>query len=100
MNRVFRDKPGGLVVDYLGIADQLKRALADYTEGDRGEMGIPIDAAVALLREKHEVAAAMFHGLDWSVYAVGPAGVRLRLILEGLTGSPIRPSRKTASWRR
>src|SRR5258705_4719788 len=45
VNRVFKDKPGGLVVDYLGIADQLKLALADYTEKDRGQAGIPQEEA-------------------------------------------------------
>jgi type I restriction enzyme R subunit len=49
VNRVFKDKPGGLIVDYLGIADQLKEALKDYTESDRGETGIPTETALALL---------------------------------------------------
>src|SRR6185312_12895665 len=55
VNRVFKDKPGGLIVDYLGLADQLKRALRDYTEGDRGETAIPQEVAVAILREKYGV---------------------------------------------
>ena len=46
VNRVFQDKPGGLIVDYLGLAEMLKQALADYTEGDRDETGVPQEEAV------------------------------------------------------
>ena len=74
VNRVFRDKPGGLVVDYLGLADQLKKALANYTAGDRDETGIDKEQAVAKLLEKYEVVAAMFHGFDDSkVFSDNPA---------------------------
>jgi type I restriction enzyme R subunit len=66
VNRVFRDKPGGLVVDYLGIADQLKRALSEYTEGDRREAGVPQEEAAAVMQEKFEVVASMMHGFDYS----------------------------------
>ncbi len=66
VNRVFGTKPGGLIVDYLGLADQLKRALSDYTEGDRRQAGIPKEEAVAILLEKYEIAAAMLHGFDYS----------------------------------
>ena len=64
VNRVFRDKPGGLVVDYLGLADQLKKALANYTAGDRDETGVDKEQAVAKLLEKYEVVATMFYGFD------------------------------------
>jgi type I site-specific restriction-modification system R (restriction) subunit len=54
-NRVFRDKPGGLVVDYLGLAHELKAALATYTEsGGRGRTALDQDEAVALMLEKYE----------------------------------------------
>lgn len=67
VNRVFKDKPGGLVVDYLGLADQLKRALADYTEaGGRGKAAVDQEEAVAVLTEKYEVIVAMYHGFDYS----------------------------------
>jgi len=67
VNRVFKDKPGGLVVDYLGLADQLKRALADYTEaGGRGKAAIDQDQAAAVMMEKYEIVAAMFHGFDYA----------------------------------
>ena len=66
VNRVFKDKPGGLVVDYLGLADQLKRALADYTEaGGRGKAAVDQEEAVAVMLEKHEIVRAMFHGFDF-----------------------------------
>jgi type I restriction enzyme R subunit len=67
VNRVFKDKPGGLVVDYLGLADQLKRALADYTEaGGRGKATINQEEAVAVMLEKFEIVVAMFHGFDYT----------------------------------
>ena len=66
VNRVFRDKPGGLVVDYLGLADQLKHALADYTaSGGRGKATIDQEEAVALMLEKYEIVRNMFHGFDY-----------------------------------
>ncbi|MFL5629180.1 MAG: type I restriction endonuclease subunit R, partial [Ktedonobacteraceae bacterium] len=80
VNRVFKDKPGGLVVDYLGIADQLKLALADYTEKDRGQAGIPQEEAVAILLEKYEIILALFHGFDYSLYKTGTPAERLGVI--------------------
>ena len=75
VNRVFKDKPGGLVVDYLGLADQLKRALADYTEaGGRGKAAVNQEEAVAVLLEKFEVVVSMFHGFDYlSILKAEPA---------------------------
>ena len=67
VNRVFRDKPGGLVVDYLGLADQLKKALADYTEGrPRARPASTRRRPSTMLLEKYEIVAAMFHGFDYS----------------------------------
>lgn len=66
VNRVFKDKPGGLVVDYLGLADQLKRALADYTEaGGKGKAAIDQQEAVSVMLEKYEIVVSMFHGFDY-----------------------------------
>jgi len=84
VNRVFRDKPGGLIVDYLGIAESLKNALADYTEGDRGETGIPEEEVVALMLEKYEVVVAMFHGFDTSKFFRGSPEQRLAAIAEAM----------------
>ncbi|QDV33712.1 type I restriction endonuclease subunit R [Tautonia plasticadhaerens] len=80
VNRVFRDKPGGLIVDYLGLAHFLKKALAAYTEGDRKQAGIPKEEAVALLLEKHEVVSAMLHGFDFSALHSDDPGLRLGLV--------------------
>lgn len=81
VNRVFRDKPGGLVVDYLGLADELKQALATYTEsGGSGSTVVDQAEAVALMLAKHEVCAALFHGFDWSLWTTGTANERLSLL--------------------
>ena len=81
VNRVFKDKPGGLVVDYLGLADQLKRALATYTEsGGQGKPSIDTAEAVAVLNEKVEVARGMMHGFDWSAWHTATGTKRLQII--------------------
>ena len=67
VNRVFKDKPGGLVVDYLGLAHELKQALSDYTKsGGKGATSLDQDQAVAVMQEKYEICCGMFHGFDWS----------------------------------
>ena len=68
VNRVFKDKPGGLVVDYIGIADELKKALAEYTEGDRKEVGIDQEEAVAIMLEKYEIMTALLEGFDYKSF--------------------------------
>ncbi len=81
VNRVFRDKPGGLVVDYLGLAHELKRALATYTEsGGTGQTALDQDEAVAVMLEKYEICCSLFHGFDWSVWVAGTARERLALL--------------------
>jgi len=78
VNRVFRDKPGGLVVDYLGLAENLKKALAVYTEsGGQGRAVVDEAEAVAIMLEKYEIVAAMFHGFDWSAFSKGSPAERL-----------------------
>ncbi len=80
VNRVFRDKPGGLVVDYLGLADQLRLALATYTEnGGSGNATLNVEDAVALMLEHYEVCCDMFHGFDWSHWT-GTAQERLSIL--------------------
>lgn len=72
VNRVFRDKPGGLVVDYLGLADSLKKALATYTEsGGKGDATVDQDLAVAVMREKYEVVCDILHGFDYPAIIAG-----------------------------
>ncbi len=81
VNRVFRDKPGGLVVDYLGLAHELKRALATYTEsGGRGETNLDKERAVRAIVEKYEVCGGLFHGFDRSAWADGSPAERLQLL--------------------
>lgn len=81
VNRVFKDKPGGLVVDYLGLADELKQALATYTEsGGTGRTVIDQAEAVAILLVKYEVCLGLFHGFDWSYWTAGSAEQRLSLL--------------------
>lgn len=80
VNRVFRDKPGGLIVDYLGIADELKKALADYTEGSREDTGIPQEEAVAIMLEKYEVVSTMFSGFNYSRFLTGTPTERVAVI--------------------
>jgi type I restriction enzyme R subunit len=83
VNRVFKDKPGGLVVDYLGLADELKQALATYTEsGGTGETAIPQEEAVALMQEKYEICRGLFHGFDWALATTGTPQQRLSLLKE------------------
>jgi type I restriction enzyme R subunit len=65
VNRVFRDKPAGLVVDYIGIAQNLKNALSQYSQPDQEQTGIEEEQAVAVLLEKYEVVRAMFYGFDY-----------------------------------
>jgi type I restriction enzyme R subunit len=81
VNRVFKDKPGGLVVDYLGLADELKQALATYTgAGGSGKTALDQSEAVALMLEKYEVCQGLFHGFDWSRWTVGTPQERLSLL--------------------
>jgi type I restriction enzyme R subunit len=81
VNRVFKDKPGGLVVDYLGLADELKKALATYTEaGGEGRPELDQAEAVALMLEKYEVCRGLFHGFDWARWTSGSPQERLGLL--------------------
>jgi len=81
VNRVFRDKPGGLVVDYLGLAQELKQALVTYTEsGGTGRTAIDQSEAAALMEEKYEVCAGLMHGFDWSKWVTGSSVERLGLL--------------------
>ena len=84
VNRVFRDKPGGLVVDYLGLADQLKKALITYTEsGGQGDPTLDTAQAIAVMLEKHGIACDLVHGFDWDKWTTGKPTERLALIPAG-----------------
>jgi type I restriction enzyme R subunit len=81
VNRVFRDKPGGLVVDYLGLADQLKEALRAYTDsGGQGETALDQAEAVALMLERHEVCCGIFHGFDRTAWTSSSPAARLSVL--------------------
>jgi type I restriction enzyme R subunit len=81
VNRVFREKPGGLVVDYLGLAHELKQALATYTaSGGSGQTAIDQEKAVAVMLEKYEICRGLFHGFDWSKWKSGKPEERLAIL--------------------
>ena len=81
VNRVFRDKPGGLVVDYLGLATQLQKAVADYTEsGGKGEPVFDQEKAVAKMLELYEVCAGMMHGFDYLKFKSGRPKERTAIV--------------------
>ena len=81
VNRVFRDKPGGLVVDYLGLAHELKRALATYTEsGGTGQTALDQEQAVRAMLEKYEICCGLFHGFDRTAWIKGSPAERLGLL--------------------
>ncbi|MEJ5349034.1 MAG: type I restriction endonuclease subunit R [Desulfosoma sp.] len=81
VNRVFKDKPGGLVVDYLGLAHELKQALATYTEsGGKGRTAIDQEEAVAVMLEKYEICCGIFFGFDWSIWKTSGPQDRLSVL--------------------
>ena len=81
VNRVFKDKPGGLIVDYLGLAHELKRALSTYTEsGGTGKTALKQEEAVKVMLEKYEICCGLFHGFDRSNWIDGTPQERLSLL--------------------
>ena len=83
VNRVYKDKPGGLVVDYLGIASDLKKALSFYSDsGGKGDPTLQQEQAVALMQEKLEVVEQMLHGLDYQQYFTETTSGKLSWILK------------------
>ena len=65
VNRVFKDKPGGLIVDYIGIAQNLKSAIANYSANDKKQAGIDQGTAIQVMLEKYEVVNDFFHGFNY-----------------------------------
>ncbi len=80
VNRVFRDKPGGLIVDYIGIAQNLKKALGDYTNSDQEKTGIDEADAIAALLERYEIVSGIFHGYDYMPGIHGAPMERLKCL--------------------
>jgi type I restriction enzyme, R subunit len=84
VNRVFRDKPAGLLVDYIGIGQNLRNALGDYSKSDQRQSGIDEAEAVAVLHEKYEVVKAMYHGFDYECGLQGTPHERLVVLAEAI----------------
>jgi type I restriction enzyme R subunit len=84
VNRVFKDKAGGVVVDYLGILESLKKALKQYTDSDKENTGIDTSAAVAVMLEKLEILRDMLHGFNYSAYMGTSQAARIRAITGGM----------------
>ncbi|WP_071289467.1 type I restriction endonuclease subunit R [Mycolicibacterium llatzerense] len=66
VNRTFRDKPGGLIVDYIGIFANLQKALVEYSPSDRDQAGVPIEELVNVMLEKHDIIRGLLHGCDFN----------------------------------
>ena len=84
VNRVFREKPAGLVVDYIGIGQNLQNALGQYSDSDRKQAGIDQELAVSVMLEKYDVVRAMFHGFDYMRGLTGTPQERLKVLAEAL----------------
>lgn len=84
VNRVFRDKPAGLIVDYIGIAQNLKTALGQYSAADQQQAGIDESEAVAVMLEKFEVVKSMFHGFGYQEGLEGTPAERLKVMAEAI----------------
>lgn len=83
INRVYKDKPGGLVVDYLGIAGALRSALGDYTvSGGKGRPTLNQDEAVAIMKQKYEIVCDLFHGFEYEKYFKADTSGQLQTILD------------------
>ena len=80
VNRVFRDKPAGLIVDYIGIAQNLKSALQQYSRSDQENTGVDEAQAIAVMMEKYEVVRDMFHGYDYATALNGTPQERLAMM--------------------
>jgi type I restriction enzyme R subunit len=82
VNRVFKEKQGGLVVDYIGIADQLKKALMQYTDNDREQVGVDTALAVSVMLEKLDIVRDILHQHDYSKYFGDRYSEKLQVIME------------------
>lgn len=84
VNRVFRDKPAGLIVDYIGIAQNLKSALQQYSKSDQDQTGVDESEAIAVMMEKYEIVRDMFHGFDYKSSLSASPQVRLKTMAEAI----------------
>jgi type I restriction enzyme, R subunit len=96
VNRTFRDKPGGLIVDYIGVATNLRAALHEYSPSDRDQAGVPIEEMVAVMLEKHDIVRTLLHGCAFDSSPALPAAERLAqhaVVLDFVMADPDRKSR-------
>jgi type I restriction enzyme R subunit len=77
VNRTFRDKPGGLIVDLIGVYGSLQEALGVYSPSDRDQAGVPIDVMVAAMLERHDIITGLLHGVSFDASPELPAAERL-----------------------
>lgn len=84
VNRVFRDKPAGLIVDYIGIAQNLKSALQQYSKNDQEKTGIDESKAIAVMMEKYEIVRGMFHGFNYQSVLTDTPQARLKVMAEAI----------------
>jgi len=84
VNRIFKDKPGGLIVDYIGIADDLKKALSIYSSGIQKEAMIPIEEIIAKMMEKYDIVRAMFSGVEYKEWKKLKGTEPPQLLLKGM----------------
>jgi len=82
VNRVFKEKQGGLIVDYIGIAENLKEALAQYTESDKQTTGVDTEVAAQVLLEKHDLIKELLYGHDYSKFFTGKPSEKMQAIVE------------------
>jgi type I restriction enzyme R subunit len=82
VNRVFKEKQGGLVVDYIGIAENLKEALSQYTDSDKKTTGVDTDLAAQVLLEKHDLIKELLHVHDYSKFFTGKPSEKMKAIVE------------------
>ncbi|UMB59901.1 type I restriction endonuclease subunit R [Lutibacter sp. A80] len=82
VNRVYKDKPGGLIVDYIGIGQELRNAMATYLQsGGEGKAFVDIAEAIALMKEKFEIVEQMFHNYDYKSYFKAETNKKLQILL-------------------
>jgi type I restriction enzyme R subunit len=84
VNRVFRGKDGGLIVDYIGIGEDLKQALAEYTESDQRETGIPQQVAVNKMLEKYEVVKTFYDDFNYKPFFSAPKENKMPILIDAM----------------
>jgi len=86
VNRIFKDKPGGLIVDYIGVADNLKKALSIYSSDIQKQAMLPIEEIINRMLEKYDIVKSMFSGIDYSGWKKLEAGVLAQLFQQAVNG--------------